>query len=300
MPTAEPLPVFIIHREQPERCVKTALTFLDQDIPVQLTVLDNGSSPEAWRHIERELPDIEIVSLGANRGFGPAANAGLQRWLDHGTSEWAVIAAHDALPEPGCLRSLLDAVAHRERAGLTSAVYGERNIGFWLERVHMKPFVDRYLGSILVDAQASEGWEDAGHPHGTLMMLNRHCLLDVGLFDERYFAYCEEADLGERARRAGWGVGVVWDAVVQNPHMSGATEVVEYLHLRNSLLLVRDHFGRYPAFMRLLMAVVDTAFRAALPKRRTPIFSVRARCNAILDFGRGRYGPPPAWLLTTR
>ncbi|MBV9412978.1 MAG: glycosyltransferase [Acidimicrobiia bacterium] len=300
MPTVEPLPVFIIHREQPERCVKTALTFLDQDVPVQVTVLDNGSSAEARHHIARELPAIEIVTLGSNRGFGPAANAGLQRWLATGTSEWAAIAAHDALPEPGCLRHLLDAVVDRERAGLTSAVYDERNIGFWLERVHMKPFVDRYLGSILVDAEASQGWEDASHPHGTLMMLNRRCLLDVGLFDERYFAYCEEADLGERARRAGWEVGVVWDAVVQNPHMSGATELVEYLHLRNSLLLVRDHFGRYPASMRLAIALVDTAVRALVPKRRTPIFSFRARCRAMVDYSRGRFGPPPAWLLATR
>jgi GT2 family glycosyltransferase len=300
MPSDDPLPVFIIHREQPERCVKTALTFLDQGVPVRLTVIDNGSSHEAVRHIERELPGIEIVTLGWNRGFGPAANAGLQRWLDEGTSEWAAIAAHDALPEPGCLRHLLDVVSNREHAGLASAVYGERNIGFWLERVHMKPYVDRYLGSILVDAKESEGWEDAGHPHGTLMMLNRRCLLDVGLFDERYFAYCEEADLGERARRAGWDVGVVWDAIVQNPHMSGATATVEYLHLRNSLLLVRDHFGRYPALMRLAIALADTAFRAVVPKRRTPIFSLRARWRAIVDFGRGRYGPPPAWLLAAR
>jgi N-acetylglucosaminyl-diphospho-decaprenol L-rhamnosyltransferase len=277
--------------------VKTALTFLDQDVPVRLTVIDNGSPPEALRHLERELPGVDIVTLGSNRGFGPAANVGLQRWLETDASEWAAIAAHDALPEPGCLRGLLDAVAGRERAGLASAVYGEGNVGYWLERVQLKPAVDRYLGSILVDANCSSGWEDADHTHGTLMMLNRRCLLDVGLFDERYFAYCEEADIGERARSAGWEVGVVWDAVVRNPHMSGASAAVEYLQLRNSLLLIREHFGRYPAFIRLAIALADTAIRTVMPKRRTPIFSLPARWRAIVDFGRGRYGPPPAWLF---
>jgi N-acetylglucosaminyl-diphospho-decaprenol L-rhamnosyltransferase len=294
---SERLPVFIIHRDQPQRCVRTVRAFLDQDVDVDVTVIDNGSSPRAVGHLEQELPDIAIVALGANRGFGPAANAGLRSWLDAGTTAWAVIAAHDALPEPGCLRRLLDVAAARPRAGLASAVYGEPNVGVWLERVQMKPVVDRYLGSILVDADRDTGWEDAGHPHGTLMMANRACLLDVGLFDERYFAYCEEADLGERARRAGWEVGVVWDAVVRNPHMSAASAAVEYLQLRNSLLLVRDHFGRYPAFIRLTMAVGDTAVRTLLPKRRTPIFSLPARCRAIVDFGLGRYGPPPASLL---
>jgi len=293
----EALPVFIVHRDQPARCVQTVAAFRRQDVAVDITVIDNGSAPESVAELHRELPDIDIVTLGANRGFGPAANVGFRRWLDGGTGEWAAIAPHDALPEPGCLRRLLETVEARPRAGLASAVYGEPNVGVWLERAQMKPVVDRYFGSILVAAERDAGWEAAGHPHGTLMIASRRCLLDVGLFDERYFAYCEEADLGERARRAGWEVGVVWDAIVHNPHMSGGSAAVEYLQLRNSLLLVRDHFGRYPAFIRLTMAVGDTAMRALLPKRRTPIFSLAARCRAIVDFGRGRFGPPPARLF---
>jgi N-acetylglucosaminyl-diphospho-decaprenol L-rhamnosyltransferase len=296
MPNDELLPIVIVHRDQPERCIRTARAFLSQDIGVQLIVVDNGSAADAVERIERSLPEADVVALGANRGFGPAANVGLSRWLEQGDSEWAVVSAHDALPEPDCLRQLLDAVAARPRAGLASAVYGEPNVGVWLERAQMKPVVDRYFGSILVDAERTAGWEEAGHPHGTLMVANRRCLRDVGLFDERYFAYCEEADLGERARRAGWEVGVVWDAVVRNPSMSASSAAVEYLQLRNSLLLVRDHFGRYPAFIRLTMAVGDTAVRTLLPRWRTPIFSLPARWRAILDFGRGRYGPPPASL----
>jgi len=292
----EPLPVFIVHRDEPERCVRTARAFLAQNVPVELTVIDNGSSAEVVARLRRELPQAEVVALDTNRGFGPAANVGLRRWLKMGATEWAAVAAHDALPEPGCLRALLDAVAARPRAGLASAVYGEENAGVWLARTDMKPVVDRYFGGILVAAERRVGWEDAGHPHGTLMIAGRRCVREVGLFDERYFAYCEEADLGERTRRAGWEVGVVWDAVVRNPSMSASSAAVEYLQLRNSLLLVRDHFGRYPAFIRLTMALGDTAMRTLLPRRRTPIFSLPARCRAIVDFGRGRYGPPPASL----
>ncbi|MBV8159715.1 MAG: glycosyltransferase [Acidimicrobiia bacterium] len=291
------LSVVIVHREQPQRCVRTARAFEAQGVPVRLTVVDNGSTRGALEHLARELPEAEVVALGANRGFGPAANVGLRRWLATGDGDWAAVAAHDALPEPGCLRHLLAAVSDRPHAGLASAVYGELNVGVWLAQAHMKPVVDRYFGSILVAAERTAGWEEAGHPHGTLMLAGRRCLEDVGLFDERYFAYCEEADLGERARRAGWEVGLVWDAVVRNPSMSGASAAVEYLQLRNSLLLVRDHFGRYPAFIRLMMALGDTAVRTLLPPWRTPIFSLPARCRAMVDFGLGRYGPPPTSLL---
>src|SRR5205807_910387 len=142
----EAFPVVIVHRDEPERCVRTVRAFLSQGVRVQVTVVDNGSASDAVRHLERELPGADIATPGG----------------------------------------------------------------------------------ILVAAERDTGWEDAGHPHGTLMVAARACLTDVGLFDERYFAYCEEADLGERARRAGWEVGVVWDALVANPSMSGGSAAVEY------------------------------------------------------------------------
>ena len=166
------------------------------------------------------------------------------------------------------------------------------------EAVTGKPVVDRYFGGILVDRRRDEGWEDAGHPHGTLLLARRGCLEDIGLFDERYFAYCEEADLGLRATAAGWEVGVVWGAIVRNPSVSVRSEVAEYLMLRNSLLLVREHFGRYPAFIRICFALVNTTRLGLHPAARGPFFSWPARRRALLDFLRRRLGPPPPELLS--
>ena len=278
-----PVTVVLIHWNQPERCVRTGNAFLDQGVPVRLVVVDNDSELGALEQLRQGLPDADVVSSGRNAGFGPAANVGLRRWLDGNEGDLAVVAPHDALPEPGCLARLVAEMDARPRAGLASAEYGEPG----------KPVVDRYFGGILVPAERDEGWEDAGFPHGTLMIARRQCLEKVGLFDERYFAYCEEADLGERARRAGWDVGVVWGAVVRNPSWNVGTPVAEYLMMRNSLLLVRDHFGRYPVFIRFVMAVGDTAWRAARPRSRPPVFSASARLRAMADFLRGRYGPPP-------
>src|SRR5438094_454128 len=142
-----------------------------------------------------------------------------------------------------------------------------------------------------------EGWEAAAFPHGTLLMARRACLQQIGLFDERYFAYCEEADLGVRARHHGWEVGVVWGAVVINPDW-GSSKVADYLMLRNSLLFVRTYSGRYHAFIRFLIAIGQAARTAAQPQhQRPPQFSLRGRLLALADFARSRYGEPPAILL---
>lgn len=279
-----PVTVVIVHWDQPERCVRTGRAFATQQgVDTRLIVVDNGSASAAVAEVAAGLPAAEVVRVGRNAGFGGAANVGLRRWLDRGAGDWAVVAPHDALPEPDCLRRLLDAVAERPRAGLASAEFGEPG----------KPVVDRYFGGILVDRRRDEGWEDAGHPHGTLLLARRGCLEDIGLFDERYFAYCEEADLGLRATAGGWEVGVVWGAIVRNPSVSVRSEVAEYLMLRNSLLLVREHFGRYPAFIRFCFALVNTTRLALHPAARGPFFSWPARKRALHDFLRRRLGPPP-------
>jgi N-acetylglucosaminyl-diphospho-decaprenol L-rhamnosyltransferase len=267
--------------------VRTGHLLAEQGVD-RLLVVDNGSPAADVAAVRAGLPGAEVLELGRNTGFGPAANAGLARWLEDGPSagEWVVVCPHDARPEPGCLEALVVAAEARPRAGLASAEYGDD------DRL-ARPVVDRYFGGILGPTDRRPGWEAAGHPHGTLLLARRACLEDVGLFDERYFAYCEEADLGERARRAGWEVGIVWGAVVRNPGMSSEVGVPEYLMLRNSLLLVRSHFGRYPAFIRFTMAAWSTARGVLWPDRRPPFWHLQGRRLAMRDFLHGRYGPPP-------
>jgi GT2 family glycosyltransferase len=287
---AVPLEVVVVHRDQPAACVRTVLALHRQGIPVHVTIVDNGSGSaglSALRALARRLSTVEVVALGHNTGFGPAANVGLQRWLERGEGEWVAVAPHDALPEPGCLARILAAVSSRPDAGLVSAEFGRA--------YDSKPVIDRYIGAYASPGRG-EGWEDADFPHGTLLVARRATLTEIGLFDERYFAYCEEADLGVRARRAGWKVGIIWGAVVNNPG-HGNSEVVRYLKLRNTLLLVRDHFGSYPAAIRCAFALLTLAARSCRPRAPATDPLRRVEGRAILDFVRGHFGPPPPSLL---
>ena len=290
-----PLTAVIVHRDRPQSCVETGRALCDQGVD-RVVVVDNGSPAGALQVVRAGLPDATILELGCNAGFGPAANVGLRHWLEEAPEvggDWVLVCPHDARPDPGCVPTLLGAAAARTGAGLASAEYGDGDGHVRLAR----PVVDRYFGGILGPTDRRPGWEDADHPHGTLLLASRACLDDIGVFDERYFAYCEEADLGLRARAAGWGVGIVWGAVVRNPSMSSETGVPEYLMLRNSLHLVRRNFGRYPATIRFLMALWTTAAGAARPGRRTPFWHLPGRLFALRDFLLGRDGPPPAALL---
>jgi len=283
------LPVVILHWNRPERCVGTVARFLAQEVPggVRVVLVDNGSAPEALACVRAGIPEgVELIELPRNRGFGPGANAGYRHILANpqpGDGEWVGLAPHDAEPAPDCLARMLAAVGERPRAGLACADFGDG----------ATPIVDPYFGGILAPATVDEGWEPAGHPHGTLMLVRRQVLEEVGLFDERYFAYCEEADLALRAKSAGWETGLIRGAIVVNPDVGTRLAVVDYLQLRNTLLLVREHSGRYHATIRFLLAVGQLVAGLASPSRRGPYWDPRARVQALLDYARGRYGAPP-------
>lgn len=283
------LPVVILHWNRPERCVPTVARFLAQDVPggVRVVVVDNGSRPEALAIVRQGLPEgVELVELPENRGFGPGANAGFRHILANPHPDdagWIGLAPHDAEPADDCLARMVEALAARPAAGLACADFGDGTT----------PIIDPYFGGILAPATVDDGWEPAGHPHGTLMLARRQVLEEVGLFDERYFAYCEEADLALRAKKAGWETGLIRGAIVVNPDLGTRIPVIDYLQLRNTLLLVKEHSGRYHATIRGLLAVGQLVSGLVSPGRRGPYFDAAARVRALVDYARGRFGPPP-------
>lgn len=284
-----PLTVVVVHRNRAERARATLAALRAQTVPTRVVVVDAGSEPvsrDLVAAMVAERPVDVFLPHDQNLGFGPGANVGLSHWLDSGAGEWVGLCPHDALPAPDCIERLLAAVAPRPRAGLASADVGDG----------LSPVVDRYFGTLFRPGAVSEGWEPVDYPHGTLLFARRACLQDVGLFDERYFSYCEEADLGLRARDRGWEIGLVRGARVTNPDLSTSVAVVDYLQLRNTLLLTREHFGRYALVIRFTTAVLQLVSQTLRPARRPLVFSSRARVLALRDQLRRCYGPPPAGL----
>jgi N-acetylglucosaminyl-diphospho-decaprenol L-rhamnosyltransferase len=284
-----PLTVVVVHRDRPEVLAGTVAAFLAQGVEMSVTVVDNSSDPSSTDRLRAILPGgVEVLPTGTNAGFGPGANAGLRRWLAGGMGEWAVVAPHDARPEPGCLRRLLDVAAAQAGVGLACGEFGP---GF-----ELVPAYDWVIGGYHRPAPRGDGWQDVDYPHGTLLLVRRAALEEVGLFDERYFAYCEEVDLALRARAAGWRVGVVWGAVVRNSALPSQL-VTDYLMERNTLLLVRRG-GRWPTFVRACLGLAGAAGRARRDRPRARLH-LAVQAHALHDFLRGRFGPPPAavWAL---
>ncbi|MDQ6782109.1 MAG: glycosyltransferase [Actinomycetota bacterium] len=284
-----PLAVVVIHHDAAECCVATVAALRAQGLAVAVTVVDNASSADAMAMLRDGCSDVEIIECTANLGYGPGANVGLRRWLAQGEGEWVAVAAHDALPAPGCLAALVAAARTHPDAAFVAAEFGD---GF-----DMVPAFDWVIGGYSRPATRGRGWVDVDYPNGTLFVARRQALVDIGLFDERYFAYCEEVDLGLRARARGWRVGMVWGAVVVNGRLPSQL-LADYLQVRNTLLLIRTHHGRRPAAFRSLLSIPPMFGRARRDRHRWHVH-LCLEGRALIDFWRGRFGPPPPAVVAT-
>ncbi|MCP4436171.1 MAG: glycosyltransferase [Actinomycetia bacterium] len=286
-----PLRVVVVHWNSPADCAATVTRLLDSTVAVRVTIVDNGSGAEERAELESRLAALpgagsaEIVDAGSNLGFGPGANLGLRRFLERpGDGEWVALVPHDVEVGRETFELMLDAAGAVPTAGLCCADVGDA----------MVPVIDPYFGGMTVPGGNEPGWEPVDYPHGTLMMLRRGCLAEVGLFDERFFSYCEEADLALRARKAGWEVGLVRGAMVHNVTLGSSVWMVDYLQTRNTLLLVQEMSGWYHAFIRICFTMIQIVRGLRDRSTQPPVFDASARVAGVRDFMLRRFGPPPS------
>ncbi|MGI9609947.1 MAG: glycosyltransferase family 2 protein, partial [Acidimicrobiia bacterium] len=189
--------------------------------------------------------------------------------------------------EPGALNQMVELLEANPRLGLLSADVGDG----------MVPIIDKNFGPIFRPGGTDPGLEACDYPHGTMFIARRGCLQKIGVYDERFFTYCEEADLGLRAQAADWEVGLARGAQVINPRVSTPRAAADYLMERNTLLLTAKHFGVMATGVRTVLAVGQLIDRTLRRSKRDEYFSARARVMALRDAALGRFGPPPASLL---
>ena len=67
-PVSYHVPLFILHWNCPEECLRTINAFRVQGVPLQIQVIDNTSEPEALRSLRVCLPpDVQVITLGENK-----------------------------------------------------------------------------------------------------------------------------------------------------------------------------------------------------------------------------------------
>ncbi len=170
---------------------------------VEVVIVDNGSKDGSVEFLEENYPQVRLVKFPVNTGFAPAVNAGIRACdgeyvalLNNDTvvdEKWIsemirVLKEHPEIGSTGCKmlayddHALLDGAGDGyRRGGLPGRIgHREKDFGQFNEQ--------RYILG----------------PCGGAAVYRRSMLDDIGLFDDDYFAYLEDVDIGLRAQSAGY------------------------------------------------------------------------------------------------
>ena len=253
----------------------------------EVVIVDNSGRGLVRRN--HATPDIRVVESSRNVGFGAAVNAG---WKSSSAAYLATL-NDDAVAHPEWLDALVRAIERRADVGMCASqvrLFGEDG----LDSAGMLVCRDgsskqRGHGQRPEDFPVTE---EALFPSGSAALYRRTMLDQTGGFDEHFFLYCEDTDLGLRARWAGWKCLYVPQAVVEHrySHSAGhASPLKAYYVERNRLFVLLKN---YPAGM------VAAAPFAALARYWWHVWHMfRGRGSAARFRAEGNAGVKMIWFV---
>jgi len=253
----------------------------------EVIIVDNSGQGLVQRN--GAAASARVIENRANAGFGAAINQGMRA----STAPYLATLNDDAAADPRWLEALLRAIEQRPDAGMCASqvrLFGEDRLdsagmlvardGSSKQRGHGRPPEDFPVT------------EECFFPSGSAALYRRAMLEEIGGFDDDFFLYCEDTDLGLRARWAGWKCLYAHDAVVEHhySHSAGrASPAKAYFVERNRLFVAAKNF---PARM-LLAAPFATLARYFWHAW----FLLQGRGSAARFRAEGHAGPKMAWYV---
>ena len=227
-------------------CVTSVLAAASNDM-VSVVVVDNGStdgSPEALANAFGER--IAQVQMKQNRGFAGAVNAGISYALRHGAASVLVL-NNDTIIDREMLMTLSRAAQRYPDAGILAPAIYQMDAPTRLWRLGDRQSRWLPVPYRIPSREATAEIVEADYVTGCGMLIRRKVIEVIGLLDERFFMYYEDADFCKRARDRGFRILCVpaakmWHSVSTTARRDAITAL--YWRARGQALFYRKHMRR--------------------------------------------------------
>ena len=292
-------------KEDTLSCMKSLKESRIKDFELEIIVVDNGSTDGSQQTVARYIKEAKkvgnrrwkLIELEENTGFVKGNNVGIKYALDAG-ADYIILLNNDTIVEQDCISNLVGyANKHKDIGLISPKIYFAKGFEF-----HKARYKDKDLGKVFWYAGGDIDWNNVyGSNHGVdevdegqydktketdfatgcCILIRREVLDKIGLLDKRYFAYYEDSDLSQRARKAGWKVvyypfAHLWHKVAQSSGIGSGLN--DYFTTRNRLL-----FGIRYVSLRTKFALIRESLKHLLIGRKWQKIGAR-------DFYLGRFG----------
>jgi GT2 family glycosyltransferase len=185
-------------------------TFLDFEV----ILVDNGSTDGSVEYVESHFAAMaRILRNAENTGFSKGNNQGIKV----ARGQYIALLNNDARADSHWLEELVKAAQGDRSVGmLASKIYlqGARKIFDNVGHLIYHDGLNRGRGRLEEDHGQFDDMEEVLFPSGCAALYRREMLEEIGLFDEDFFAYGDDTDIGLKGRLAGWKCLYIPRAVV--------------------------------------------------------------------------------------
>ena len=252
--------------------------------PVSVVLADNGSTDGSPEAALADHPNTRLLRTGGNLGYGGAVNravAEISKETD--CLDFFVVANPDVAWGPASIDQLLEAAGRWPRAGTLGPLIRDPDGAVYPSARHLPSLIRGGLHAVIGPIWHNNPWTAAyrqdrlppserpvGWLSGSCLLVRKAAFDEVNGFDERYFMYMEDVDLGDRMGRAGWQNVYVPSAEILHDkgHATGrdpARNLAAH-HLSTYIYLADRHSRWWQAPLRWAMRVA-LAVRSALAVR---------------------------------
>jgi len=226
--------------------------------PLEIIVVDNGSEEDIQGMLSREFPDIQKIRLDRNYGFAGGNNRGIEK----AQGKYVALINNDAVATPQWIRSMVSTAESDDKIGAVASIIIDGN---------KQGVLDSFGVGITLDGMSRQAMRGMPVPDikqteevllfsGCACLLRSEALKEVGFFDEDFFAYCEDTDLGLRLRWAGWKIVIAPNAYVHHFYSMTAGK----FSFQKIFFVERNHLWvaikNFPWFLLFVLPLV-TAWR---------------------------------------
>ena len=245
MASSTPLISVVVLNWNGDRVIESCLRSVQAQTygPLEVIVVDNASADGSVEVIRSQFPKTQLIVNKANLGFGGGNNVGIR--ASQGT--YIMVLNNDTRLHPNCIEELKRSVEQEEGYGACASKILLESPGNLIDAAGIVVCPD---GLSIGRGRLEEGERfnqevEVFFGSGCACLYRREMLEDVGLYDEDFFAYAEDTDLGWRARLAGWKCTYNPKAIVYHVHSASSgtySRLKAFLVERNRIWVAIKNF----------------------------------------------------------
>ncbi len=186
------------------KCIKS---LEGQTYKATIVVIDNASTDNSIDIIEKQFKNVILIKNSTNLGFAGGVNMGIRYAIDH-DFDMVALFNNDAEADQNWLKNLVNTIVKDEQIGITTGKL-MRTDGRHFDSTgdfYTKRGIPFPRGRNTVDTGQYDKTEPVFSASGGASLYRVAMFKDVGLFDERFFAYFEDVDISFRAQLYGWKI----------------------------------------------------------------------------------------------